>query len=465
MITVRSSANLCSIRGLEFRYSEDTFDPPIPWIRTLKNMKKTTRLTAALASAALALTALGAAPAQAADEVSIFTGMDQVAIDAFQADLNKWSATSGVNVKLTRLASFDTDITTKIRAGQEPDIAFWPQPGGLIAQAAAGKLVDLNTLLGSDLTAIRKTLVPGWDKLAVSKGKLYGLPAAASIKSLVFFNPTAMKKLGYAVPKTDAELVALEKKVVKDGKAYPWCSGIESGGATGWPATDWVEDYAVKYLGVDYNLWWQGNIPWADSRVKKAGNAVAARLLAKGHTQPGITSRSFGDKAAAGLFTTGKAKGQCLFLKQGSFITSFFPATIQAQLKKDNLANVGVFKLPTPAGATDAVLGAGDIAAAFKNTPAVKKVMSYLLSDKSLAFAKGGFYLSPHKTVKPTVYPNKLQQQFASILTSAKAFGFDGSDLAPPQVNATEWKQLTNWFAGSRTMSQAFAAIDDSYFD
>ena len=91
--------------------------------------------------------------------------------------------------------------------------------------------------------------------------------------------------------------------------------------------------------------------------------------------------------------------------------------------------------------------------------------MGYILSDKSLALAKGGFYLSPHKTVKASVYPNKLAAQFATILTTAKAFGFDGSDLAPTQVNATEWKQLTNWFAGTKTMAQAFAAIDDSYFD
>jgi alpha-glucoside transport system substrate-binding protein len=428
-------------------------------------MKKSIRLAAAVASAALAVSALGAAPASAADEVSIYTGMDAPAIEALQADLDKWSASSGVKVKLTRLASFDTDITTKIKAGQEPDIAFWPQPGGLIAQANAGKLVDLSTLLGSDLTAIKKTLVSGWDKLAVTKGKLYGLPAAASVKSLVFYNPANLKKLGYSVPKTDAELQALEKKVVADGKAYPWCAGIESGGATGWPATDWVEDYAVKYLGVDYNLWWQGNIQWSDSRIQKAGKAVAARLLTKGNTQPGVASRNFGDATTAGLFATTKAKGQCLFLKQGSFITSFFPTAVQAEIKKGNLSRVGVFKLPTPAGATDAVLGAGDVAAAFHNTPAVKKVMSYILSDKSLSLAKGGFYLAPHKTVKTSVYPNKLQAQFATILSSAKAFGFDGSDLAPTQVNATEWKQLTNWFSGTKTMSQAFKAIDDSYFD
>jgi alpha-glucoside transport system substrate-binding protein len=428
-------------------------------------MKKSIRLAAAVASAALAVSALGAAPASAADEVSIYTGMDAPAIAALQADLDKWSATSGVTVKLTRLASFDTDITTKIKAGQEPDIAFWPQPGGLIAQANAGKLVDLSTLLGSDLTAIKKTLVSGWDKLAVTKGKLYGLPAAASVKSLVFYNPATLKKLGYSVPKTDAELQALEKKVVADGKAYPWCAGIESGGATGWPATDWVEDYAVKYLGADYNLWWQGHIAWTDSRIQKAGKAVAARLLTKGNTQPGVASRGFGDATVAGLFASTKAKGQCLFLKQGSFITSFFPAAIKAEIAKGNYAHAGVFKLPAPAGSADAVLGAGDVAAAFHNTPAVKKVMSYILSDKSLSLAKGGFYLAPHKTVKTSVYPNKLQAQFATILTTAKGFGFDGSDLAPTQVNATEWKQLTNWFSGAKTMQQSFAAIDDSYFD
>ncbi len=41
------------------------------------------------------------------------------------------------------------------------------------------------------------------------------------------------------------ELKALTEKIVKDG-GTPWCIGLGSGGATGWPATDWVEDLMLR---------------------------------------------------------------------------------------------------------------------------------------------------------------------------------------------------------------------------
>jgi hypothetical protein len=49
------------------------------------------------------------------------------------------------------------------------------------------------------------------------------------------------------------------------------------------------------------------------------------------------------------------------------------------------------------------------------------------------------------------------------MFAKASGFGFDGSDQAPPQVNKTEWSELTNWFAGKITMAQAFKLIADSY--
>jgi len=40
-----------------------------------------------------------------------------------------------------------------------------------------------------------------------------------------------------------AELVA--------GGTTPWCIGIRADGATGWIATDWVEDMVLRFGGPD----------------------------------------------------------------------------------------------------------------------------------------------------------------------------------------------------------------------
>jgi alpha-glucoside transport system substrate-binding protein len=433
------------------------------------NMKKGTRIVAVAATAALAAASLGmGVAAQAATRtVTIFGGYSAGDAAAFQDELNiAFPASSGIKVKYTSLASFDTDITTKIKAGQAPDIAMWPQPGGLIAQKA--KLVSLDKVLGAQgFAAVKKTLVPGFELLGkASDGKTYGLPVSANLKSIVFYNPAVFKANGWTVPTTQAQLETLQDKIKASGKAFPWCAGTESGGATGWSLTDWMEELVLKTAGVSvYNDWWKGKVKWTDARIVKAGNLLKDTLLADGQTQgggAGVTSRFFGLATTQGLFKDKKTDGACAMLKQGSFITGFFPDDIQAELKAKNYSHVGVFAYPGTAN----LLGGGDTAGVFRTNPAVAKVAAYIMSDKmgTKGYAsKASGFLSPHKTFNPAYFGDPLSKQFTTMFAKAKGFGFDGSDQAPPKVNQTEWSELTNWFAGKITMDQAFKLIADSY--
>ena len=434
-------------------------------------MKKATRLAASVALAAVAATSLGLGAAHADTRtVTIYGGYAAGDAAAFQSELDlAFPASSGIKVVYTSLASFDTDITTKIKAGQAPDIALWPQPGGLLAQKS--NLVPLEDVLGADFNKIVKTYVPGFELLGkADDGKTYGLPVSANLKSIVFYNPAVFKANGWTVPKTDAEFTALQAKIAASGKAYPWCSGTESGGATGWSLTDWMEELVLKNAGVSvYNQWWQGKVHWNDPRIVKAGKALDATLLKKGQTQgggQGVASRFFGLAATQGLFQTSKAKGACALLKQGSFITGFFPDNIKAELAAGNYKHVGVFSYPAPAKGYSAVLGGGDTAGVFNNNPAVAAVAGYIMSDKlgtkGYAVNASGF-LSPHKTFSSKYLVDPLAKQFQDIFSKASGFGFDGSDQAPPQVNKTEWSELTNWFAGKESMAKAFSLIDASY--
>ncbi len=415
-----------------------------------------------LAAITLVVSAAVVPSARAADTVTIFGGFGGAQAEGFQAELDSFGAANGITIKYTQLNSFDTDIRVKVKAGQSPDIAMWPQPGGLLEYSSV--LEPLSTVV--DLPAIQKTLVPGWDTLAAKGGKIYGLPVSANVKSLVWYNPANFKAAGLSVPKTDAELNALVNTIKSKKLGFPWCVGIESGGATGWAATDWLEEYVLRYGGVaQYNKWWKGQIKFDSPLVNKAGMKVADVMLTPGNVNGGgkaIAATSFGNTAA--LFDTGKNK--CFLMRQGSFITDFFPDAIKAEYKANNFSRVGVFKLPTPAGATDGVLGGGDLAAAFNTNDATKKVMGFILSDKlgqNGMLSKYPSYLSAHKSFPSSLYSNPITKSIAQTLASAKAFGFDGSDLSPAIVNATEWKELTNWIAGKKTMKQAFQAIDASW--
>jgi alpha-glucoside transport system substrate-binding protein len=419
---------------------------------------------ASIAVAALAATVAIMPSANAVDEVTIFGGFGGDQAKGFQAELDAFGAANGIKVTYTTLASYDTDIRVKVKAGQAPNIGMWPQPGGLLEYSSV--LEQIDGLKSVDLVAIKKSLVPGWAGLATKGGKTYGLPVSANVKSLVWYNPANFKAAGLTVPTTDAEMTALTSKIKSKKLGYPWCIGIESGGATGWAATDWMEEYVLRYGGeAQYTAWWKGKLPWSSATVQKAAKKFASVALTAGNVNGGgkaIAATSFGD--TANLFKTDKSK--CYMLRQGSFITDFFPDAIKAAYKANDFTNVGVFKLPAPAGTTDAVLGGGDLAAAFDDKAATQKVLNFILSDK---LGQGAMlktypsYLSAHKTFPSAGYTNPITKNIAGILATAKLFGFDGSDLAPAVVNATEWRELTNWISGKKTQKEAFAAIDASW--
>ena len=419
---------------------------------------------ASIAVAALAATVAIVPSANAVDEVTIFGGFGGGQAEGFQAELTAFGAANGIKITYTTLASYDTDIRVKVKAGQAPNIGMWPQPGGLLEYSSV--LEPIDGLKSVDLAAIKKTLVPGWANLATKGGKTYGLPVSANVKSLVWYNPANFKAAGLTVPKTDADLTKLADTIKSKKLGYPWCIGIESGGATGWAATDWMEEYVLRYGGeAQYTAWWKGKLAWSSPTVQKAAKKFADVALTAGNVNGGgkaIAATNFGTTAA--LFA--KDKNKCFMMRQGSFITDFFPDAIKAEYKANNFTNVGVFKLPAPAGTTDAVLGGGDLAAAFDDKAATQKVLNFILSDKlgqGAMLSKYPSYLSAHKTFPSAGYSNPITKNIAGILSSAKLFGFDGSDLAPAIVNATEWKELTNWISGKKTQKQAFDAIDASW--
>ena len=435
-------------------------------------MKKASRffvVTAATLAAGLALAGCSSPEAEPSSDnkVVIYGGYGEAQAAAFQEELDAFSAESGIDITFTSLASFDTDIKVKIEAGEAPDIALWPQPGGLLDQAEAGNLIALEDIAGLDLAAPKATLVPGWDTLAVQGGKTYGLPVSANVKTLVFYNPSQFTKYGYTVPTTDAEMTALIEKIKADKSGYPFCAGIESGGATGWPITDWLEQYVLDYNGVDvYNQWIAGDVTFDSPEVTKAADKVASLLFTEGNVNGGGVSMStdgFGNTAP--LFETGgKAKGQCFMIRQGSFITDFFPDNIKAELAAGDYTNADVFALPAPDGGQAGVLGGGDLAAAFNADADTAKVLQFIYSDKvGTVMAQKASFTSPHSTFDTSLYPDALTKKVGETMANAAVFGFDGSDRMPSEVNAEFWVAGTEWVAGKISWADAAARIQAKF--
>ena len=445
-------------------------------------MKKATKFVAVSAASLLVLAGCAAeetvtdettsaAPAPAVEElpagdgsVTIYGGYGEAQAAAFQQALDEFGAANGIEITFESLAAYDTDIQVAIESGQEPDIGMWPQPGGL--KNLAEYLVSLDTVF--DTSVPLGTLVPGWGSLAEVDGQLFGLPVSANQKSLVFYNPEAFAAAGYDVPGSESELQALEAQIIADGSGYPWCAGIESGGATGWAFTDWMEQYVLGLHGSDvYAQWVTGEVDFASDEISAAAELVSARLLAEGHVNGGgvsMATDNFGNTAP--LFETGgKSAGQCFMLRQGSFITSFMPEDIQAEIAAGDYSRISVFPVPAPEGGQAAVIGGGDIFAVFDGhvDQDVAAVAAFIASPEVLKYQVATGDLSPHATFDLSLYPNDLIRSFGAGLANAAVFGFDASDQMPAEVNGEFWASGTNFVTGSLTWQQAAELIDGKY--
>ncbi len=387
--------------------------------------------------------------------------------EAFQAELDSFSATSGVRVIYSPIADLGGQIQKDISSSSLPDIAIWDNPRTLFDYQQ--HMIPLEQV--TDLAAIRSTLVPGWDQVAKIDGKTLGLPTSSNIKtgvkSLVFYNPQEFERLGYKVPTTDAELNALTQKIKSDGSGYPWCAGIESGGATGWVITDWIESYLLSQVGSEtYNKWIKGDLKFNSPEVERAANKVSQQLLSQGSVSGGgneMVRENFGN--TRGLFSAGgKESGKCFLMRHGLYITDFFPDDVRAEMTRGDNSRANVFALPPAESGKRAVVGDGYIASAFRQDSDVSKVLNFILSDEfGTIMVKTTNFLSPHKSFAVEQYRDRLMQITAATLANAEVFGFDASTAMPIAVSNQFWISATKWVAESIAWSKVADEIDSSF--
>ncbi|MDR7252561.1 alpha-glucoside transport system substrate-binding protein [Nocardioides sp. BE266] len=426
-----------------------------------------TRRRAALAvtAAALALTTTGCLGDSGgggggdSNTVTVWMSVDQPIVDGFQEHLDKLAADTDLTVKLEKVENINQLIMTKIQANDTPDIALIPQPGvvgDIVDRGAAFPLDDV-----VDVPALEQSMIPGTLDTGTFDGKLYGLLAQMNVKSLVFYNKAAWDKAGYKAPESIDELNALTEQIKADG-GTPWCMGIESDTATGWPATDWFEDLVLRYGGVDtYDQWVSHEVPFDSDVVRESAAEFEKLMFTDGNVLGGRKSISSTGFADAGYPMFDKSGPKCWLFKQGSFIPSFI--TEGAGVTLDD---IGLFGFPpAEAGGDNPLLGGGDLAVLLNDSDQAKQVMKWM-SDPELGTeaAPKSSFISPHTTFDTSLYPDALTAQMAQIAYDATDFRFDGSDQMPGEVGAgTFWKEMTAWISDDQDLDTTLKNIDDSW--
>lgn len=388
-----------------------------------------------------------------------FTDEDAV---KFNASVEAFEAATGIDIQYEGTKEFETTISVRVDGGDAPDIADFPQPGLLANFVADGKVIDVSTFLSME--GLQKNYNQSWLDMAMMPGP-DGSPVMAGVwhrvngKSLVWYPKDDFEAAGYEVPTTWEELMALTEQIASDGDT-PWCIGIESGTATGWPATDWLEEIMLRTTSLEnYDKWVAGELAFNSPEVKKAVEVMGEIWLNDKYVYGGrasIVSTFFGD-APAPMFEN---PPKCWLHKQGNFITSFFPEGAQAGVDYD------FFYLPGIDEAYgDPVLVAGDIMAMFNDRPEVRAVMELFTTGAGVeGWVRAGGAISPHYDSSLDWYSNDIDRGVAEIILNADSVRFDGSDLMPGEVGAGSfWKGMTDYVSGAVELDTALTEIDSAW--
>lgn len=413
----------------------------------------------------------GDAPAEGQSEntgqVAISGAATGVEANAIQQVIDEFvNAEADFTATYSGSDGFEQEIVIQVEGGTPPDIAFYPQPGAVVEQAQQGNAIALEDL-GFNIDDLEARFGEYLMSLGEYEGKHYGLPDTINFKSAIWYNVPAFEQAGYEIPETWEDLMALSEEMAASGTS-PFCLGTQSEGATGWPATDFIEDIVLRANGPDeYDQWVEGELDFASPEIRSAverfgevvfGETDGTPWVFGGHEN--ITAVDFRD-APDPMFNEPPS---CYMHRQATFITNFFPEGTEAE------TDYNFFKFPTIDG-NDGSLMAGGLMAVFNNRPEIREFIdAYTDQEPQCAFGSisGIALISANLETSADCYDNPLIAQAADSLITALQDGtarFDGSDLMPPAVGSGAfWTGMNDYTDnGPDNLDQVLPQIDAAF--
>ncbi|MDW4498832.1 ABC transporter substrate-binding protein [Sulfitobacter sp. D35] len=371
-----------------------------------------------------------------------WTGLDAENVEKVLA---YFAEATGATVNYSGSDSFEQDIVISARAGSAPNVAVFPQPG--LAADLAGQGL-LTALPEGTADWIRDNYAAGqsWVDLgtyadADGNDQLFGFFYKVDVKSLVWYSPISFDEAGYDVPETMEDLKALTEQIVEDG-GTPWCIGLGSGAATGWPATDWVEDMMLRTQAPEvYDQWVSNEIKFDDPAVVAAIEEFGWFARNDDYVDGGssaVANTDFRD-SPAGLFSI---PPKCYMHRQASFIPTFFP--------EDSESDFFYFPAYAEKDLGKPVLGAGTLWAITSPSDGANALIEFLqtpIAHETWMSLSG--FLTPYSEANSDLYANETAKALGDVLLNATTFRFDASDLMPGEIGAGAfWTGMVDYTTG-----------------
>ena len=379
--------------------------------------------------------------------VGSWTGSEQ---ESFEAMVAPFEESTGVSVEYTGSRDLAAQLTTGVQSGNLPDVAGLPGPGLMTEWYDQGALKALPFV---DLEGYRGDTPEGFADLGVHEdGSLIGIFVKAAVKGLIWYNVDVFEGERPA----DWEGVTATDPAPADSL---WCVGFESGAASGWPGTDWIEDIVIRQAGPEvYDAWVRGEQTWTSPEIRGAFETFGEVVENTAGGGNAIITTPFGS-GGNGMF---EDPPECKFHHQASFMSDFFvnEAGVTAE-------QFDFFVMPPISGDVgEVVTGAGDLFGMFNDTPQAQALIQHLLTPEAQQiWVERGGAISASRTVPLDAYPDEASRKSAEALQEAASFRFDGSDQMPNEMNQAFFRAMVEFAQNPDQIDSILADLDETQQD
>jgi alpha-glucoside transport system substrate-binding protein len=395
--------------------------------------------------------------------VDVYTTIVEPEAETQTASYEPFEKCTGVTINYEGSREMEAQLPVRVQAGNPPDIAILPQPGLL------NTLVTQYEAVLPAPEQVEANVDEGWSEdwkaYGTVDGTFYAAPLGSNVKSYVWYSPSMFEEAGYEIPETWDELLTLTEEIASTD-AVPWCAGVESGDATGWPATDWIEDVVLRSAGPEvYDQWYKHEIPFNDPQIVEAFDMAAEILKNPDYVNGGLGGV---DSIATAPWTDAGfpiLEGSCWMHRAANFYQTQWPEGTEVAPDGD----VYAFYLPSMDPAERPTLVAGEFIGAFNDAPEVQAFQTYLSSadwaNAKAAATPAGGWVSANKGLDPELLATEFDRLSAEILADpATVARFDASDLMPSEVGTGSfWAGMTEWFASDLSSQEVTDDIEASW--
>lgn len=381
----------------------------------------------------------------------------------FRAMLSGFEHATGIHVDYTGTRDADAVLASELQNGTPPDTAVLANPGEMRQYAAAGQLLPLDGVLDTRQQAADYSDSARELTTAVGPGGArhpYGIIVKAALKSLIWYDPRRLPanvRSTLTAPGLTWDRLAASTVGLNGGGRHAWCMGLADTSNSGWPGTDWIEDFLLHQAGPQvYDAWGEQRLPWTDPSVRQAWQSFGS-VVTQADISGSVLLTGF-ERAGAPMFA---ASPGCYLDHAASFVPGFY-AQVPGSPQPGRDYDFVPFPQISAAGQGSEEI-AGDLLGMFRDPPAARKLIAYLTTaaaQKAWAQQPAGGAISLNRNVPDTVYPDPLSRKIAGSLRAAATVRFDASDSMPHVISAAFNHAVLEYVAGPARLDGILAALE-----